>query len=60
MVYLVEFGGERVSSLLPLSVPHSSQQAELKLVFLRGHLIFGCELHEGNWVVRLHRHVAFL
>lgn len=59
-VYLVEFGCEWISSLLPLSVAHGSQQTELELVLLRSHLAFGSQLHEGDGVVCLHCDVAFL
>lgn len=60
VVYLIEFRSQGISSLLPLSVAHSSQQTELELVLLRSHLVFGCQLHEGDWVVCLHCYVTFL
>lgn len=60
MVHLVEFRCQRIGGLLPLSVAHSSQQAELELVLLGSHLIFSRELHEGYWIVGLDRYIAFL
>ena len=59
-LYLVELGGQGVCSLLPLGVAHGSQQAELELVVLGGHLVLGRQLHEGDGVVCLHCDVALL